>query len=281
MSALILDGKATAAEIRADIAAAAASLGRPPGLGTILVGDDPGSAVYVRNKHRVCAEVGFHSVDRRLPGDIPQRVLLDAIAALNADPAVDAFLVQLPLPGHLDERAALEAVAPGKDGDGLHPVNLGRLVLGEPAVLPCTPNGILALGERHGIVWAGAHVCVVGRGTTVGRPLGLLLTLKGVDATVTLCHSRTPDLAAECRRADVVVAATGRPGLITADMVRPGAAVFDVGISRTDTGIAGDVAPEVAEVAGKLAPVPGGVGPMTIAMLLRNTLDLSRRNQAG
>lgn len=281
MSAQLLDGKATAAEIRAEIAAAASALGRPPGLGTILVGDDAGSAVYVRNKHRACAEVGFHSVDRRLAGDLSQQALLDEIASLNADPAVDAFLIQLPLPAHLDERAALEAVTPGKDGDGLHPVNLGRLVLGEPAVLPCTPNGILTLGERYGIEWSGAHVCVVGRGTTVGRPLGLLLTLKGVDATVTLCHSRTPDLAAECRRADVVVAATGRVGLVTAGMVRRGAGVFDVGISRTEAGIAGDVAPEVAEVAGKLAPVPGGVGPMTIAMLLRNTLDLSRANQSG
>lgn len=281
MSAQPLDGKATAAEIRAEIAEAVATLGRPPGLGTLLVGDDPGSAVYVRNKHRACAEAGFHSIDRRLPGDISEQTLLDEIAALNADPAVDAFLVQLPLPGHLDARAALEAVAPGKDGDGLHPVNLGRLVLGEPTVLPCTPNAILTLGARYGIEWSGAHVCVVGRGTTVGRPLGLLLTLKGVDATVTLCHSRTPDLAAECRRADVVVAATGHVGLVTADMVRPGAAVFDVGISRTEGGIAGDVAPEVAAVAGRLAPVPGGVGPMTIAMLLRNTLDLARRNQAG
>lgn len=279
MSATKLDGKATAAEIRAEIAAAAARLARPPGLGTILVGDDPGSAVYVRNKHRACEEAGFRSVDRRLPAGTTHQELLDEIAALNADARVDAFLVQLPLPGGLDERAALEAVAPGKDGDGLHPVNLGRLVLGDPVVEPCTPKAIVTLGRRYGIGWSGAHVCVVGRGTTVGRPLGLLLTLKGVDATVTMCHSRTPDLGAECRRADVVVAATGRAGLLTADMVRPGAAVFDVGISRTDTGIAGDVAPEVSDVAGYLAPVPGGVGPMTIAMLLQNTLELSQRNQ--
>lgn len=280
MSAGILDGKATAAAIRAEIAAAASALDRAPGLGTLLVGDDPGSAVYVRNKHKVCADAGFHSVDRRLPAGASQADVLAAIDDLNADPAVDAFLVQLPLPAGLDERVALEAVDPGKDGDGLHPVNLGRLVLGEPAVLPCTPKGIVVLGERFGIEWAGAHVCVVGRGTTVGRPLGLLLTLKGVDATVTTCHSRTPDLGAECRRADVVVAATGRAGLVTADMVRPGAAVFDVGISRTEAGIAGDVAPGVADVAGWIAPVPGGVGPMTIAMLLQNTLELSRRNQA-
>lgn len=280
MSASKLDGKATAAEIRAEVAVAAARLPRPPGLGTILVGDDPGSAVYVRNKHRACEAAGFHSVDRRLPDGTSQVELLEVIAALNADPGVDAFLVQLPLPGHLDERAALEAVAPAKDGDGLHPVNLGRLVLGEPSVEPCTPKAIVTLGRRYGIEWAGARVCVVGRGTTVGRPLGLLLTLKGVDATVTMCHSRTPDLAAECRRADVVVAATGRAGLLTADMVRPGAAVFDVGISRTETGIAGDVAPEVVDVAGWIAPVPGGVGPMTIAMLLQNTLELSQRNQA-
>lgn len=281
MSARILDGKLTAGEVRAEVARAAAQLARPPGLGTILVGDDPGSAVYVRNKHKACAEAGFHSVDRRLPGTASQADVLAAIADLNADDSVDAFLVQLPLPAGLDERTALEAVDPGKDGDGLHPVNLGRLVLGEPSVKPCTPKGIVVLGERFGIDWSGAHVCVVGRGTTVGRPLGLLLTLKGVDATVTMCHSRTPDLASECRRADVIVVATGRAGLLSADMVRPGAAVFDVGISRTEAGIAGDVGPDVADVAGWIAPVPGGVGPMTIAMLLQNTLELSRRNQAG
>lgn len=280
MSARLLDGKATAAEIRAEIATAASELDRAPGLGTILVGDDPGSAVYVRNKHRVCDEVGFHSVDRRLPASTSQVELLEEVAALDADPAVDAILVQLPLPGGLDERAVLEAVSPAKDADGLHPVNLGRLVLGEPSVLPCTPSGIVRLGERYGIEWSGARVCVMGRGITVGRPLGLLLTLKGIDATVTLCHSRTPDLAGECRRADVVVAATGRAGLLTADMVRPGAAVFDVGISRTDAGVVGDVDAGVADVAGWLAPVPGGVGPMTIAMLLHNTLELSRRSQA-
>jgi len=281
LSAQILNGKATAADIRAEIAKAAAQLPRPPGLATVLVGDDPGSAVYVRNKHRACDEAGFHSVDRRLPADTGMDGLLAEIDALNADPAVDAFIVQLPLPDHLDERTVLEAVAPDKDADGLHPVNLGRLVLGAPSVLPCTPKGIMALGERHGLEWSGRHVTVVGRGTTVGRPLGLLLTLKGIDSTVTLCHSRTPNLAEECRRADVVVAATGRAGLLTADMVAPGAAVFDVGISRTDTGIAGDVAPEVVEVAGMLAPVPGGVGPMTIAMLLQNTLDRAVANTAA
>ncbi|MCE7884231.1 MAG: bifunctional methylenetetrahydrofolate dehydrogenase/methenyltetrahydrofolate cyclohydrolase [Actinobacteria bacterium ATB1] len=280
MTAQVLDGKATAAEIRREIATAVEKLERPPGLATLLVGDDPGSAVYVRNKHKACAEVGFNSVDKRLPADCGDADVHAAIDELNADPTIDGFIVQLPLPDGLDERAALERVDPSKDADGLHPVNLGRLVLGNPGPLPCTPKGILTLGERFGLDWAGSLVAVVGRGTTVGRPLGLLLTLKGIDATVTLCHSRTKDLAARTSEADVVVVAAGRAGLLTADMVRPGAAVFDVGLPRTEDGIAGDVAPEVRDVAAWLAPVPGGVGPMTIAMLLSNTLDAARRNLA-
>ncbi len=280
MTAEKLDGKTTAAEIRAEIAAAVEDLGRPPGLATVLVGDDAGSAVYVRNKHRACDEVGFVSIDRRFPADLSQDDLLGEIAELNAAPEIDAFIVQLPLPAGLDERAGLAAVSPEKDGDGLHPFNLGRLVLGDPGPLPATPLGILELGERFGVKWSGAEVVVIGRGTTVGRPLGLLLTLKGIDATVTLTHSRSRDLAAHTRRAEVIVSAVGVPGMLTADMVSDGAVVFDVGISRTDDGIAGDVAPEVAEVASKLAPVPGGVGPMTIAMLLKNTLEAAQRSQA-
>lgn len=279
MTAEILDGKATAAAIRAEIADAASKLGRPPGLATLLVGDDAGSAIYVRNKHRACGEVGFRSVERCLPASTTQRELHAVIDELNSDDAIDGFIVQLPLPAGLDASAALEAVDPAKDADGLHPMNLGRLVLGEPGPLPCTPKGILTLGSRFGVEWQGAEVVVLGRGTTVGRPLGLLLTLKGVDATVTLCHSRTRDLAVHTRLADVVIVAAGQPGLLTADMVRPGAAIFDVGISRTQDGIAGDVAPDVRDVAGWVAPVPGGVGPMTIAMLLANTLDAARRNQ--
>ncbi len=281
MTAIKLDGKATALEIRQEIASGVSDLDRAPGLATVLVGDDPGSAVYVRNKHKACESVGIHSVDVRLPSDTSQGRLIDEIAKLNADPAVDAFIVQLPLPAGLDDQAALEAIDPDKDGDGLHPVNLGRLVLQQPGPRPATPLGIHALGERFGVNWSGAEVAIVGRGVTVGRPLGLLLTTKGVDSTVTLLHSRSVDVAAHTRRADVVVVAVGIAGYLTADMIAPGAAVFDVGISRTDTGIAGDVASEVADVAGKLAPVPGGVGPMTIAMLLRNTLEAARAAQEG
>lgn len=277
MSAVLLDGRATAAAIREEIAGEVKVRDRSPGLATLLVGDDPGSQSYVVGKHRACEEVGFASLDRRLPGTASQAEVLDEIAALNANPDVDAFIVQLPLPAGLDEQAALEAVDPAKDADGLHPVNLGRLVLGKPVVAPCTPAGIVELGERFGVVWAGAHVVIVGRGTTAGRPLGLLLTLKGVDATVTSCHSRTRDLAAHTRAADVVVMAAGSPHLLTPDMVKPGATVFDVGISRTEEGRFGDVHPDVADVAGRLAPTIGGVGPMTVAMLLRNTLRAAQR----
>jgi methylenetetrahydrofolate dehydrogenase (NADP+)/methenyltetrahydrofolate cyclohydrolase len=276
MTAIILDGRATAAAIREDLTrrvAKLAALGAPPGLGTILVGDDPGSHVYVNAKHRDCAQVGIRSIRRDLPADASQQQVEDAVRELNADPACTGYIVQLPLPAGLNSQAVLELMDPVKDADGLHPVNLGRLVLGEPGPLPCTPHGVLELLRRFDVPIAGADVTVIGRGITVGRPLGLLLTRRSENATVTLCHTATVDLAAHTRRADIVVAAAGRPGLLTADMVRPGAAVLDVGITRTDAGLVGDVDPAVAEVAGYLAPMPGGVGPMTRAMLLANVVE--------
>ncbi|SER20405.1 bifunctional methylenetetrahydrofolate dehydrogenase/methenyltetrahydrofolate cyclohydrolase [Microlunatus flavus] len=276
MTAEILDGKALAATIKAELkerVAALAEQGIVPGLGTVLVGDDPGSHSYVRGKHRDCAQVGIASIEVELPASTSAAELESRIRELNDDPACTGFIVQLPLPGALDDAWALELVDPGKDADGLHPVNLGRLVLGEPAPLPCTPRGIVELLRRNGIELAGAEVCVVGRGTTVGRPLGLLLTRKSENATVTLCHTGTVDLAAHTRRADIVVAAAGRPGLLTAEMVKPGAVCVDVGITRTDAGLQGDVDASVHEVASWVAPVPGGVGPMTRAMLLTNVVE--------
>jgi methylenetetrahydrofolate dehydrogenase (NADP+) / methenyltetrahydrofolate cyclohydrolase len=248
-----------------------------PGLGTVIVGDDPGSHAYVRGKHRDCAAVGIASIRRDLPATTSQAELFAAIDELNADPACTGYIVQLPLPKGLDTGAALERMDPAKDADGLHPVNLGRLVLGEPGPLPCTPRGIVELLRHFDVPIAGAGVTIVGRGITVGRALGLLLTRRSENATVTQCHTATRDLAAEVSRADIVVAAAGRPGLITADMVKPGAAVVDVGITRTDAGLTGDVDPAVAEVAGYLAPVPGGVGPMTRAMLLANVVEAAER----
>ena len=283
MTAQILDGKATAAVIRAELAERVAKLvagGSHPGLGTVLVGDDPGSHAYVAGKHRDCAEVGVASIRRDLPETATQADVEAAVAELNADPACTGYIVQLPLPKGLDSGRVLGLMDPDKDADGLHPTNLGRLVLGEPAPLPCTPRGIVELLRRYGVPIAGAEVVVVGRGVTVGRPLGLLLTRKSENATVTLCHTGTRDLAAHVRGADIVVAAAGVAGLITADMVKPGAAVLDVGITRTDAGLAGDVDPGVREVAGFLAPMPGGVGPMTRAMLLANVVEAAER-QAG
>jgi methylenetetrahydrofolate dehydrogenase (NADP+) / methenyltetrahydrofolate cyclohydrolase len=280
MTATILDGKATAAAIREDLTRRVAKLaeaGVTPGLGTILVGDDPGSRSYVNGKHRDCAQVGIVSIRRDLPADATQQQVLDAVAELNADPACTGFIVQLPLPPGLSAQPVLELVDPAKDADGLHPMNLGRLVLGEPAPLPCTPRGIVELLRRFDVPVAGAEVTVIGRGITVGRSLGLLLTRRSENATVTLCHTGTRDLAAHTRRADIVIVAAGRPGLLTADMVRPGAAVLDVGISRTEAGLTGDVQPDVAEVAGYLAPMPGGVGPMTRAMLLANVVETAER----
>ncbi len=240
VTATILDGKATRDEIFEDLKVRVSALkaeGITPGLGTILVGDDPGSAAYVRGKHNDCAKVGINSLRRDLPADITQEQLNATIDELNANPECTGYIVQLPLPKHLDENAALERIDPDKDADGLHPVNLGRLVLGKEAPLPCTPRGILHLLRRYEVPIAGAHVVVVGRGVTVGRPIGLLLTRRSENATVTLCHTGTRDLAAEVRRADIIVAAAGVPGLITADMVKPGAAVLDVGVSRTDDGV--------------------------------------------
>jgi methylenetetrahydrofolate dehydrogenase (NADP+)/methenyltetrahydrofolate cyclohydrolase len=280
VSATILDGKLVRTEILDDLrqrVAALAGLGITPGLGTILVGDDPGSHAYVRGKHADCAKVGITSIRRDLPATASAQQVAETIDELNSDPACTGYLVQLPLPRHLDASAMLERVDPGKDADGLHPTNLGRLVLGEPAPLPCTPRGIVELLRRFDVPIAGAVVTIVGRGVTVGRPLGLLLTRRSENATVTLCHTATRDLAAELRRADIVVAAAGRPGLVTAAEVKPGAAVLDVGITRTDNGLVGDVAPEVREVAGFLAPMPGGVGPMTRAMLLSNVVEAAER----
>ncbi len=276
VSATVLDGKQTRDEIFADLqkrVAALRSAGMTPGLGTVIVGDDPGSHAYVRGKHTDCAKVGIASIRRDLPATTTQDELFAVIDELNTDPACTGYLVQLPLPKELDTGAALARVDPGKDVDGLHPVNLGLLVLGGSGPLPCTARGIVELLRRFDVPLAGANVTIVGRGITVGRPLGLLLTRRSENATVTLCHTGTRDLAAEVSRADIVVAAAGRPGLITPEMVKPGAAVVDVGISRTSAGLVGDVNPAVAEVAGYLSPVPGGVGPMTRAMLLANVVE--------
>jgi len=276
MTAQILDGKATAAQIKQELAARVAVLagrGVRPGLGTVLVGDDPGSRAYVNGKHRDCAEVGIASIRRDLPADATQQQVEAVVAELNADPACTGYLVQLPLPGGIDANRILGLIDPAKDADGLHPLNLGRLVLAQPGPLPCTPRGIVELLRRYEVPIAGADVTVIGRGITVGRALGLVLTRRSENATVTSCHTGTKDLAAHTRAADIVVVAAGRPGLLTAEMIRPGAAVLDVGITRTEAGLVGDVAPGVREKAGYLAPMPGGVGPMTRAMLLANVID--------
>ena len=278
MPAQTLDGKLTRDEIFVDLASRVAALtaaGRTPGLATVLVGDDPGSHAYVRGKHSDCARVGITSIRRDLPADVSAAQLNATIDGLNADPACTGYIVQLPLPRHLDENAALERIDPAKDADGLHPVNLGRLVLGERAPLPCTPLGIVALLRRFGVEIDGAHVVVIGRGITVGRPLGLLLTRRTENATVTLCHTGTRDLPALTRQADIIVAAAGVPHMLTADMVRPGAAVVDVGVSRVEGQLTGDVAPQVRDVAGHLSPNPGGVGPLTRAFLLSNVVELA------
>jgi len=276
MTAVTLDGRATAAAIKAELkerVAGLAAAGQVPGLGTVLVGDDPGSRAYVNGKHRDSLEVGIASIRRELPADASQAQVEAVVDELNDNPECTGYLVQLPLPPGLDALAILHRVDPAKDADGLHPVNLGKLVLGEPGPLPCTPRGIVELLRRYDVPIAGAEATVIGRGITVGRSLGLLLTRRSENATVTLCHTGTRDLAGHTRRADIVVVAAGRPGLLTPDMVRPGAAVLDVGITRTEAGLVGDVAPGVAEVAGYLAPMPGGVGPMTRAMLLANVVE--------
>src|SRR4051812_16952438 len=278
MTARLLDGAATLATIKVELSARVAALrerGVVPGLGTVLVGDDPASHWYVRAKHRDCAEIGIESIGRELPAGSTQAEVEAVVAELNADPACTAFLVQQPT--GLDDNRILAAVDPEKDVDGLHPTNLGWLVLGRPAPLPCTPTGIIELLRRHDVTIAGAHVVVVGRGITVGRPLALMLSRRSENATVTVCHTGTTDLAGFVRQADIVVAAAGSPSLITAEMVKPGAAVLDAGVSRVDGKIAGDVATDVAAVAGFLSPNPGGVGPMTRAMLLRNVVEAAER----
>jgi methylenetetrahydrofolate dehydrogenase (NADP+)/methenyltetrahydrofolate cyclohydrolase len=257
--------------------AALARAGVVPGLGTVLVGDDPGSHAYVAGKHRDSVQVGITSIRRDLPADASQQQVEAVIDELNADPACTGYIVQLPLPAGLDAHRVLNRMDPAKDADGLHPVSLGRLVLNEPGPLPSTPRGIVELLRHYDVPIAGADVTVIGRGITVGRALGLLLTRRSENATVTLTHTGTKDLPGHTRRADIVVVAAGRAGLLTADMVKPGAAVLDVGITRTDAGLVGDVAPEVAEVAGYLAPMPGGVGPMTRAMLLANVVDAAEQ----
>ena len=290
MTAVVLDGVTTATAVKNELAARIAALkasGVVPGLGTLLVGEDPGSLSYVAGKHRDCAEVGIESIRVDLPAAASEDDIMAAIIALNANPAVTGYIIQLPLPAGIDENAMLELMDPDKDADGLHPTNLGRLVLGVggeiDSPLPCTPAGIVEMLQRYDVPISGRHVVVVGRGLTVGRPLGLLLTRKGLDATVTLTHSRTQDLESYVRRADILVAAVGVPGLIQPEWVKPGAAVLDVGITRVmnpETGkarLVGDVDPRVADVAGHLSPVPGGVGPMTRAMLLKNVVDAAER----
>jgi methylenetetrahydrofolate dehydrogenase (NADP+) / methenyltetrahydrofolate cyclohydrolase len=280
VSARILDGKSTASALRADLKDQVAALrqrGIQPGLGTVLVGEDPGSKQYVAGKHRDCAEVGIASIRRDLPESATQAEVEAVIDELNANSACTGYIVQLPLPKGLDSGAILERMDPAKDADGLHPTNLGRLVLGESGPLPCTPRGIVELLRRYEVPIEGAEVTIVGRGITVGRPLGLLLTRRSENATVTLCHTRTKDVAVHLRKADIIVAAAGVPGLVTPEVVKPGAAVVDVGITRTDAGLVGDVAAETRERAGWLAPMPGGVGPMTRAMLLANVVEAAER----
>ncbi|WP_282948831.1 bifunctional methylenetetrahydrofolate dehydrogenase/methenyltetrahydrofolate cyclohydrolase [Cellulomonas endometrii] len=289
MTARTLDGKATAATIKAELKQrvdALAARGVRPGLGTLLVGEDPGSVSYVAGKHRDCAEVGIASIREDLPADATQEDIEAAVRRLNEDPACTGFIVQLPLPRGVDTNRVLELVDPDKDADGLHPTNLGRLVLRVnddiTSPLPCTPRGIIELLTRHGIELAGSDVTVIGRGTTVGRSIGLLLTRRAVNATVTLTHTGTVDLGEHTRNADVIVAAAGVPGVVTADLVKPGAVVIDVGVSRvTDSDgksrIVGDVDPGVAEVAAWVSPNPGGVGPMTRAMLLANVVETAER----
>ncbi|MCF3103872.1 bifunctional methylenetetrahydrofolate dehydrogenase/methenyltetrahydrofolate cyclohydrolase [Streptomyces roseoverticillatus] len=281
MTAQILDGKATAAAIKSELTARVEALkarGVQPGLGTLLVGDDPGSKWYVAGKHRDCAEVGIASIQRELPDTATQEEIEAVVRELNDNPECTGYIVQLPLPKGIDTNRVLELMDPDKDADGLHPMSLGRLVLGEPGPLPCTPNGIIELLRRHDVELNGAHVVVVGRGITVGRSIGLLMTRRTENATVTLCHTGTRDLSAQLRQADIVVAAAGVGHLIKPEDIKPGAAVLDVGVSRDGEGkIMGDVDPAVAKVAGWVSPNPGGVGPMTRALLLVNVVEAAER----
>ncbi|PZT76218.1 MULTISPECIES: bifunctional methylenetetrahydrofolate dehydrogenase/methenyltetrahydrofolate cyclohydrolase [unclassified Streptomyces] len=282
MTAQILDGKATAAAIKSDLTARVAALkarGVTPGLGTLLVGDDPGSRWYVNGKHKDCAQVGIGSIQRELPDTATQEDIEQVVRELNEDPACTGYIVQLPLPKGIDTNRVLELMDPAKDADGLHPMNLGRLVLNETGPLPCTPQGVVQLLRHHGVEINGAHVVVVGRGVTIGRSIPLLLTRKSENATVTQCHTGTRDLAAHLKQADIIVAAAGVPHIIKPEHVKPGAAVLDVGVSRDENGkIVGDVHPGVTEVAAWISPNPGGVGPMTRAQLLVNVVEAAERD---
>ncbi|MDK4293468.1 bifunctional methylenetetrahydrofolate dehydrogenase/methenyltetrahydrofolate cyclohydrolase [Corynebacterium accolens] len=280
MSATKLDGTLYRDEIFADLAERVAALkdkGITPGLATVLVGEDPGSQSYVKMKHRDCEKLGINSIRKDLPADISQEELEAVIDELNADDACTGYIVQLPLPKHLDENAILERIDPEKDADGLHPVNLGKLVLNEEAPLPCTPNGCLHLLRRFGVELGGAKTVVIGRGVTVGRPIGLMLTRRSENSTVTLCHTGTKDLAAETRNADIVIAAAGQPHMLTADMIKEGAALLDVGVSRVDGKLTGDIAPDCWDKAGYVSPNPGGVGPLTRAFLVRNIVERAEK----
>jgi methylenetetrahydrofolate dehydrogenase (NADP+)/methenyltetrahydrofolate cyclohydrolase len=282
MSAQIIDGKESARKVKAEVAQAVALLGYQPGLATVLVGDDPASHTYVRGKRRDAEEVGIRSVHHELPGEVPQADLETLIDELNDDDEVDGILVQLPLPGGLDGERAVSRIDPAKDVDGLHPYNMGLLVLGRPGVRPCTPSGVMRMLEDNDVIVAGQAAVVIGRSFLVGRPLALMMASKGVDATVTMAHSRTPQLAEVTKRADILVAAVGVPRLVTAEYVKPGAAVIDVGVNRVEDGLTGDVDfDSVREVAGSITPVPGGVGPMTRAMLLSNTLEAARARRGA
>ena len=279
MSAQILDGKALASKIKGELAKEVLelkALGKSPGLGTVLVGDDPGSHSYVSGKHRDCHEVGINSIRVDLPDSASEKDILAAVKDLNDSKECTGYIVQLPLPRGINSQKVLEAIDPDKDADGLHPLNLGRLVSGEDAPLPCTPHGIVELLRHYGVNLDGAEVTVIGRGLTVGRPLGLLLTRKSENSTVTLTHTGTKDLLRHTKNADIVVAAIGKAHFLTAQMIKPGAAIIDVGISRTAAGLLGDVHPDVMGVAGYVAPMPGGVGPMTRAMLLKNVVEACR-----
>ncbi len=278
MTAVRIDGKALAAKVRAQVAEDVKAFGEPVCLATILVGDDPASHVYVGSKHKASHEAGIDSRDHRFPANTPESEILDLIAELNADDDVDGILVQLPLPEHMDEPKVLRSVDPAKDVDGFHPSNAGLLFLGEPFLVPATPSGVMAMLAEHGVELKGKEAVVIGRSEIVGKPMAMLLLAE--HATVTICHSRTANLAEHTRRADVLVAAVGRPGIVTPEMVKPGATVIDVGVNRTEAGLVGDVDPAVFDVAGLMTPVPGGVGPMTIAMLLRNTLTASQHRRS-
>jgi methylenetetrahydrofolate dehydrogenase (NADP+) / methenyltetrahydrofolate cyclohydrolase len=279
VTAVRIDGKVVAEKVRADVARDVEAFGAPVCLATILVGDDPASHVYVGWKHKAATEAGIETRDHRLGEETSESDVLELLEELNADDAVDGILVQLPLPSHMDEGRVIRAIDPEKDVDGLHPLNSGRLFLGQPLHVPATPLGVMVMLREYGVELEGKEAVVIGRSELAGKPMAMLLLAE--NATVTICHSRTADLGAHTRAADVLVAAVGRPGIVKPDMVKPGAAVVDIGITRTENGLLGDVDPAVAEVAGYLTPVPGGVGPMTIAMLLRNTLTAAQHRRAG